>query len=65
MLLFIGIHNAWDIAVWMSLRKHGESGADASKAADAAERSRAAEKKPPDVSAETSRPTAVDDRGSS
>jgi hypothetical protein len=65
MLLFIGIHNAWDIAVWMSLRKHGESAADASKAADAAERSRAAERKPPDVSAETSRPTAVDDRGSS
>ena len=26
MLLFIGIHNAWDIAVWMSLRKHDESG---------------------------------------
>jgi hypothetical protein len=24
MLLFIGIHNAWDIAVWMSLRKHDE-----------------------------------------
>ena len=22
LLLFIGIHNAWDIAVWMTLRKH-------------------------------------------
>jgi hypothetical protein len=31
MLLFIGIHNAWDIAVWMSQRKHGSPGADDSK----------------------------------
>jgi hypothetical protein len=29
MLLFIGIHNAWDIAVWMSLRNAREAqGAD-------------------------------------
>jgi hypothetical protein len=31
MLLFVGIHNAWDIAVWMSLRKREEAGARASK----------------------------------
>jgi hypothetical protein len=24
LLLFIGIHNAWDIAVWMTLSKPGE-----------------------------------------
>jgi hypothetical protein len=33
MLLFIGIHNAWDIAVWMSLHKNAESTTDASKPA--------------------------------
>jgi hypothetical protein len=31
MLLFIGIHNAWDIAVWMSLRKQDEPRAEGSK----------------------------------
>jgi hypothetical protein len=59
MLLFIGIHNAWDIAVWMSQRKHAESGADVSKTAGAAERT------PPDVSAETSPPASPDNHGTS
>ncbi len=26
LLLFVGIHNAWDIAVWNSLRKPDEPG---------------------------------------
>jgi hypothetical protein len=25
LLLFVGIHNAWDIAVWMTLRRHEAS----------------------------------------
>jgi hypothetical protein len=40
MLLFIGIHNAWDIAVWMSLRKH-ETGTNESKPEGAADGPRA------------------------
>jgi hypothetical protein len=43
MLLFIGIHNAWDIAVWMSLRKHRKPGADESEPKSPAGDSRAAE----------------------
>jgi hypothetical protein len=25
LLMFIGIHNAWDVATWNSLRKSGDS----------------------------------------
>jgi hypothetical protein len=25
LLMFIGIHNAWDVAVWNSVRKQGDS----------------------------------------
>jgi hypothetical protein len=42
MLLFVGIHNAWDIAVWMSLRKRDEAGARESKPEGAAGGPRAA-----------------------
>jgi len=31
LLLFIGIHNAWDIAVWMSLKRHDPAREEASK----------------------------------
>ena len=41
MLLFIGIHNAWDIAVWMSLRKHDETGTNEPKPGGAADGPRA------------------------
>jgi hypothetical protein len=40
MLLFVGIHNAWDIAVWMSLRKHDEAAAKEPKPESTAEGSR-------------------------
>jgi hypothetical protein len=43
MLLFIGIHNAWDIAVWMSLRKHNDPAADDSKPKGPAEGARPAD----------------------
>jgi hypothetical protein len=36
-LLFVGIHNAWDIAVWMSMRKHTGPAADDSKPAASAD----------------------------
>jgi hypothetical protein len=42
MLLFIGVHNAWDIAVWMSLRKHDESSAKQPEPATPADGSGAA-----------------------
>jgi hypothetical protein len=42
MLLFIGIHNAWDIAVWMSLRKQAESGTKQPEPASPADGSGAA-----------------------
>jgi hypothetical protein len=42
LLLFIGIHNAWDIAVWMSLRKHKEPAAEDSKPKSPADGTRAA-----------------------
>jgi hypothetical protein len=41
-LLFTGIHNAWDIAVWMSLRKHKEPAPDDSKPKSPADGTRAA-----------------------
>jgi hypothetical protein len=31
LLLFVGIHNAWDIAVWLSTRRPGEPANDTSK----------------------------------